>query len=166
MKFAPKDPINNIPALIEVMARHRPGNKPLSEPMMIPLRMHICFNRPKWVKGISLIKKIYFSLTTNWISLTGNKCFSEQVIIGLVIGLTPFLQNAITSTRADSLLFELWSPVDSPHKEPTVQIFQIFLLLAWTCYWVNSWVASDLRCHNTYGTLLLCETLQAQHDKV
>ena len=33
-KFVPKDPINNIPALIQVMAWHQSGNKPLSEPMM------------------------------------------------------------------------------------------------------------------------------------
>ena len=34
-KFAPKGPINNIPALDQMMAGSRPGNKPLSEPMMI-----------------------------------------------------------------------------------------------------------------------------------
>ena len=31
----PKDPINNIPALVQIMAWRRPGDKPLSEPMMI-----------------------------------------------------------------------------------------------------------------------------------
>ena len=34
MKFVPKDPINNIPALVQIMAWHLIGNKPLSEPMM------------------------------------------------------------------------------------------------------------------------------------
>ena len=37
LKFIPKDQINNIPALIQIMAWHRPGHKPLSEPMMIIL---------------------------------------------------------------------------------------------------------------------------------
>ena len=37
MKFVPKDPINNIPALIQIMAWRQPGDKPLSEPMMICL---------------------------------------------------------------------------------------------------------------------------------
>ena len=32
LRFAPNDPINNIPALVQLMAWHRPGNKPLSEP--------------------------------------------------------------------------------------------------------------------------------------
>ena len=32
--FFPKGPINNIPALVQIMASRWPGNKPLSEPMM------------------------------------------------------------------------------------------------------------------------------------
>ena len=34
LKFVPKVPINNIPALFQKMAWRRPGDKPLSEPMM------------------------------------------------------------------------------------------------------------------------------------
>ena len=34
LKFVPKGPINNIPALVQIMAWRRPGDKPLSEPMM------------------------------------------------------------------------------------------------------------------------------------
>ena len=40
MKFVPSDPINNIPALVQIMAWRRPGNKPLSEPMMFSLLTH------------------------------------------------------------------------------------------------------------------------------
>ena len=32
------------------MAWHRPGDKPLSEPMMVCLLTHICVTRPQWVK--------------------------------------------------------------------------------------------------------------------
>ena len=35
LRFVPKGPINNIPALAQVMAWRRPGGKPLSEPMMV-----------------------------------------------------------------------------------------------------------------------------------
>ena len=35
LKFIPKGLIDNIPALVQVMAGRRPGDKPLSEPMMI-----------------------------------------------------------------------------------------------------------------------------------
>ena len=34
LKFVPRGPINNIPALVQIMAWHRAGDKPLSEPMM------------------------------------------------------------------------------------------------------------------------------------
>ena len=50
MKFAPKGPINDIPALVQIMAWRRPGDKPLSEPMMVSLLTHLCVTRPQWVK--------------------------------------------------------------------------------------------------------------------
>ena len=37
MKYVPKAAINNIPALVQIMACRRPGDKPLSEPMMVSL---------------------------------------------------------------------------------------------------------------------------------
>ena len=50
LKFVPKVRINNIPALVQIMAWRRPGDKPLSEPMMVSLLTHICVIRPQWVK--------------------------------------------------------------------------------------------------------------------
>ena len=50
LRFVPQGPINNIPALVQIMAWRRPGDKPLSEPMMIRLPKHICVTRPQWVK--------------------------------------------------------------------------------------------------------------------
>ena len=50
LKFVPKGSINNIPALVQIMAWRRPGDKPLSEPMMVNLPTHICVTRPQWVK--------------------------------------------------------------------------------------------------------------------
>ena len=41
LKFVPEGPINNIPALVEIMAWRRPGDKPLSEPMVFSLLTHI-----------------------------------------------------------------------------------------------------------------------------
>ena len=46
LKFVPKGPINNIPALVQIMAWRRSGDKPLSEPMMDSLPTHICVIRP------------------------------------------------------------------------------------------------------------------------
>ena len=38
LKFVPEGQNNNIPVLVQIMAWRRPGDKPLSEPMMIRLR--------------------------------------------------------------------------------------------------------------------------------
>ena len=92
LKFVPKSPINNIPALVLIMAWRPPGDKPLSEPMMIRLLTHIRVTRPQWVKhqvisshnanqhlitptGVSSWMKVKFcffctnlNLNLNWIS--------------------------------------------------------------------------------------------------
>ena len=52
LKFVPKVPINNIPALVQILAWRRWGDKPLSEPMMVSLLTHICVTRPQWVKSV------------------------------------------------------------------------------------------------------------------
>ena len=53
LKFVPKGPINNNPALVQMMAWRQSGNKPLSEPMMVCLLIHICVTRPQWVNGLT-----------------------------------------------------------------------------------------------------------------
>ena len=50
LTFVPQGPITNIPALVQIMACRRPGDKPLFGPMMVRLPMHICVTRPQWVK--------------------------------------------------------------------------------------------------------------------
>ena len=50
LKFVPKVQINKIPALIQIIALHRPGNKPLSELMMVTLQciyVSLCLNELK-----------------------------------------------------------------------------------------------------------------------
>ena len=49
LKFVPRGPINNIQALVQIMAWRRPGDKPLSEAMTVSLPTHICVTRPQWV---------------------------------------------------------------------------------------------------------------------
>ena len=49
LKFLPKSPITNITALVQIMAWCRPGDKPLSEPLMVSLMTHICVTRPEWI---------------------------------------------------------------------------------------------------------------------
>ena len=49
LKFVPRGPINNIPALVQIMAWRRSGDRPLFGPMMVRLPTHICVTRPQWV---------------------------------------------------------------------------------------------------------------------
>ena len=50
LKFVPNVPTNNNPALVQIMAWRRSGDKPLSESMVVSLLTHICVNRPQRVK--------------------------------------------------------------------------------------------------------------------
>ena len=63
LEFIPKDPINNIPALVQIMAWRRPGDKPLSEPMMIISLKHIRVTWPQWV---SIHVKSFLSTKCIW----------------------------------------------------------------------------------------------------
>ena len=49
LNFVHMCPVNNIPASVQIMAWHRPGDKPLSESMMVRLSTHICVCRAQWV---------------------------------------------------------------------------------------------------------------------
>ena len=71
-KFVPKGPINNIPALVQIMAWRRTGDKPLSEPMMVRLPTHICVIRPQWVNE-------WYNATQNWRKNKSTTLFADQI---------------------------------------------------------------------------------------
>ena len=66
MVFVPKGPINNIIALIQIMDWRRPGDKPLSETMVLSLLTHICVTRPQWVKTCSVCGYCFMGFLVNW----------------------------------------------------------------------------------------------------
>ena len=75
LKYIPRVQINNIPALVQIIAWRRPGDKPLSEPMMVRLPTHICVTRPQWVNSLAPerfewnIREVIFKLilvTAGW----------------------------------------------------------------------------------------------------
>ena len=59
LKFVPKAQINSIPALAQIMAWRRSGDKPLSEPMLGNLLTYICVTRPQWVNISTTKQSIY-----------------------------------------------------------------------------------------------------------
>ena len=85
LKF-PKGPIKNIPALVQIMAWRRPGDKPLSEPMMVNLPTHICVSRPQWVNtysehiAFSLFSGLYSNLDVYIFVFIFGKCRQDQCI--------------------------------------------------------------------------------------
>ena len=70
LKFVPNGPINNIPALVQIMAWRRPGDKPSSETMIFCLPTHVCVTRPQWVKDHRLTElwQICDSVHKNYLS--------------------------------------------------------------------------------------------------
>ena len=59
LKFVSSDPMNNIPALVQIMDWRCPGDKPLSEPMMVSVLMHLCITRPQWVKKNAIRTNVF-----------------------------------------------------------------------------------------------------------
>ena len=79
LKFVPKGPINNIPALVQIMAWPCLGDKPLSEPMMISLTTHICVTRPQWVKPWLVNTLIYGRCGCNLILVKDSLSISLEI---------------------------------------------------------------------------------------
>ena len=58
-KFALRGPINDIQASVHIMAWRRPGDKLLSEPMMISLPTQICVTWPQWITELNIEQGTY-----------------------------------------------------------------------------------------------------------
>ena len=102
LKFVPKVRISNIPSLVQIMAWRRPGDKSLSEPMMVYLLTHICVTRPQWVND-----NTYDILAILWLV---KNCSSCQNSIGdfIAIWLNEIKFQSIMEYRAMKLRFTVW----------------------------------------------------------
>ena len=109
LKLVPKGPINNIPALVQIMAWRRPGDKPLSEPMMVRLPTHICVTLPQWVNsndcGTFLRKISSLPLDINSSPLVPNICTS-------VLGQHCFRQWLVACSVPSHYLNQCWFVVN------------------------------------------------------
>ena len=86
LKYVRKGPIDNNPALVQITAWRRPGDKPLSEPMMVSLPTHICVTRPQWVKST-------FFIYQNW----QNNVVYERLLNGIQISFCYFTRGKHTN---------------------------------------------------------------------
>ena len=110
LKFVFKGAINNIPALVQIMAWRLPGDKPLSEPMIVRLPTHICVTRPQWVKEQGLTNYRLHDYLNVFLILETDNCLSTAVyrdiyqIIKLLVNIKPF-----TALVYSSISQELWT---------------------------------------------------------
>ena len=102
MKSVPKGPVNNIPALVQIMAWRRPGDKPLSEPMTVSLTTHICVTRPQWVKQLQLQNKgLYQSSAITQREINRTKTFRKmrRKIYNLKLNVIMWWTQNVSSSR-------------------------------------------------------------------
>ena len=128
LKFVPQGAINNIPVLVQIMAWRRPGDKPLSEPMMVSLPTHICVTQPQWVKGYIL--RIMHTVCSRFVVCSRVSGIVSFIHIRLVYWLAMewsyefmLVKHVMTSSNGNIFRvtghFVRWihrPPVNSPHK--------------------------------------------------
>ena len=100
LTFVPKGTINNIPALVQIMAWRRSGDKPLSEPMMVRLLTNICVTRPRQHN----IKKSWGKARINYRQTARRLVYQSQMHQPLYVVIKPtWYQSQITSEQGDDL---------------------------------------------------------------
>ena len=118
LKFIPKDPLNNIPASVQIMVWCQLGDKPLSEPMMIILLTHM-----RHSASLSQIKRcpVYWS---------GLQWLNEMYHL---IRLSPLHKICLVTLRPKSydlldyffvgleVLCQSWSSFSYPNRHDTVR---------------------------------------------
>ena len=82
LKFVSQGPINNIPALVEIMAWCQTGDKPLPEPMFVNLLIHICIPRPQWVNSMYFLMGAWVS---RWLQSTDRGGQVLQAISSIMV---------------------------------------------------------------------------------
>ena len=116
LKFVPKGPINDIPALVQIMAWRRPGEKPLSEPMLVSLPTHICVTRPQWVNTLRPRQNGHHFADDV------SKCifWNEKVWILLTISLKFVFKGSINNIPSLVQIMAWRRPGNKPLSEPMI----------------------------------------------
>ena len=80
-KFGHKGSINNIPALVQLMAWPRSGNMPLSEPMII-----VCLTKGvTYSRGLAIVLHKYSGLSTRRFNQYRNLCDGDNTAVRLLL---------------------------------------------------------------------------------
>ena len=113
LQFRLKVPVNNISALVQIMAWCWPGDKPLSEPMMDSLLTHvlphISVTQPQWVNTIGPRQDCqHFADILKYIF------FKEEVWVSVEISLKFFHKGPIANNPAQILIRAWCQTGDKP----------------------------------------------------
>ena len=131
LKFVPEGPIDNIPALVQIMAWRRPGDKPLSEPMMLSLLTHICVTRPQWVNAahknpIITVAVLMIHYCDVIMGAMTSKITSLTIVYSTIHSGGDQRKHQSSASLAFVRGIHRW-PVNSPHKWPvTRKMFSIW----------------------------------------
>ena len=82
LKFVPRSPIDNKPALVQIMAWHQPGNKPLYEPMVVRLPTHVLLLTPPQCTQLTDSNRGDTGLHTNRTTMRlrqNGRCFPDDI---------------------------------------------------------------------------------------
>ena len=118
--FIPKGRINNIPALVQIMAWRWPGDKPLSEPMMVSLPTHICVTRPQWVKAMSYPLAWWDSCILNLDKTSIFGDFNHWTLVMLRLNISRAINNplcAVLNKRVSQMRAPLATRCEPPGKQ-------------------------------------------------
>ena len=96
LKFVPRGPIHNIPALVKIMARRRTGDKPVSEPVVVSLLAHMYVTQPQWINPFLCWGRIYrgkqrqyFGNTKCWCSGSFRRGDDNAIAINYISWMCP-----------------------------------------------------------------------------
>ena len=114
------------------MAWHRPGDKPLFEPMMVSLLTHICVTRPQWVNYTKFLGCQHPVYEDNFSS-------SQR---------TPHSSSSLASYGVSTL--RIWVEIEHVIALHCISISRIIL-----CFFVIKNYHDILRVHNIFVILFL-----------
>ena len=116
--FLIKDLINNIPALVQIMAWRRPGDKPLSEATMVRLPTHICVTWPQWVKKWQFCSACGTGIFTHF-------KINDQVIRSAAMFLAYLIYSVVMHTFHAMRCFSKWPHHFKPPKQPQIILLEM-----------------------------------------
>ena len=120
LKFVPKGLINNISSLVQIMAWRCPGDKPLSEPMMVNLLTNICVTQPQCVNSLApmemwqqfVIRKhtdyVHEHFLWNCSQVNATEHFWWDVNTDSGNGLVPFGNKALLEPMLTQIYVAIW----------------------------------------------------------